>query len=212
MTTNEFIKMLQKADPFGNGHIRLSGGFPVSAQMKEGYWDGPYSFIDKDGNYVTSIEGYKVDVTTQDIEDYVEQFAYNDSLSWEDIKKKIVFKFDPYSNKESRDSRSESILKEAKEAWDRVKEVRNKHSKQSLDEMRENADKGWNWFQNKLVDIEKGFHIYYTWHIYDETGKQQGSNPHSTECVQKSGEWERLDDGVKEGYYHWVKIKRWEIK
>lgn len=28
-----------------------------------------------------------------------------------------------------------------------------------------------------------------------------------TECVMKSGEWERKDNNKKEGYYEWVFIK-----
>lgn len=50
MTTSEFIKMLQDADPSGEAHIRMSGGVPKYAELKEGYWDGPYSYIDSDGN------------------------------------------------------------------------------------------------------------------------------------------------------------------
>lgn len=70
--------------------------------------------------------------------------------------------------------------------------------------MKENANKGWTWFQNKKVDTERGMHIFYTWKIYDENGKEKGSNVWMTESVQDSGLWERVDNGVNEGYYQWI--------
>ena len=39
MTTSEFIKMLQKADPAGDSHIRMGDGVPFMAELKAGYWD-----------------------------------------------------------------------------------------------------------------------------------------------------------------------------
>lgn len=62
MTTKEFIDMLEKADPSGEAHVRLpGGGVPIFAELKDGYWDGPYAFLD--GNvYNISTKGYKVDI------------------------------------------------------------------------------------------------------------------------------------------------------
>jgi len=59
MKTSEFIKMLQEADPSGEAHIRMEGGIPRFAELKEGYWDGPYSYLDEEGNWVYSTEGNK---------------------------------------------------------------------------------------------------------------------------------------------------------
>ena len=70
--------------------------------------------------------------------------------------------------------------------------------------MIENSNKGWTWFQNKMVDSERGMHVYYTWEIFDENGKSQGSNLHMTESVQLSGLWEKLDNNVKPGFYQWI--------
>ena len=50
MKTSEFIKMLQEADPSGEAHVRMYGGVPKFAELKPGYWDGPYSYIDEEGN------------------------------------------------------------------------------------------------------------------------------------------------------------------
>jgi hypothetical protein len=58
MTTKEFIKILQDADPSGEAHIRMEGGIPMYAELKAGYWDGPYAYIE-DGKYVYSAEGSK---------------------------------------------------------------------------------------------------------------------------------------------------------
>lgn len=71
MTTSEFIEILKKADPSGEAHIRMEGGIPLFAELKPGYWDGPYSYIDKDDNYVYTSAGSKVDIYCVDIWDFV---------------------------------------------------------------------------------------------------------------------------------------------
>ena len=88
---------------------------------------------------------------------------------------------------------------------DDIMEIEIRMYNASLEEMRENGKKGWKWFQNKLVDTESGYyHHYYTWKIFDENDKSMGpSNPHMTESIQESGEWEKLDNNVMEGYYEW---------
>ena len=93
MTTKEFIKMLQDADPSGDAHIRMSGGVPRYAELKPGYWDGPYSYIDGDGNWVYSSMNNKVDIWTEEIDDYVGDMCDTyDTPPWEDIKKKFKLK------------------------------------------------------------------------------------------------------------------------
>lgn len=204
ITTKEFIEMLKKADPKGDGFIRLVGGIPIAAEAKEGYWDGPFTYIDDNNNFVTSINGYKVDIHQLDLDDWVSnQVNIHDPNNWENIKSKIKFEFDGYSR--SQKDREDSILSSAKESWETMAKIKRSHFNKSLEEMRLNAKKGWTWFQNKLVDTEGKLHHYYTWKIFDENKiSQGGSNVHMTECVQKSGEWEKLDNGVLEGYYQWV--------
>jgi len=92
MTTSEFIKLLQIADPDGTAHIRMDGGVPIGAAGLPGYYDGSYSYIDDEGNYVTSRIGKKVDIYTQNIEDFVEyHFDSSDPDNYEKIKSKFIF-------------------------------------------------------------------------------------------------------------------------
>jgi hypothetical protein len=203
MTTNEFIKMLREADPEGNGHIRMEGGIPVAAIEKEGYWDGPYAYINDKGEYVYSAEGYKVDVYCEDVHGFVEN-KYSRDSKWEDIEKLFKFELACYCNDEQRNERKGRILKQAREAFDSNKEINDRLFENAKQKMIENSRKGWTWFQNKKVDTERGMHVYYTWEIFDENGKSQGSNIYMTESVQLSGLWEKLDNNIKPGFYQWI--------
>ena len=208
MKTKDFIKMLQEADPEGEAHIRMTGGIPYYAELKEGYWDGPYSYIDDQGNYVYTTQGLKVDLYQKDIEEFVES-AFNlhdpNRNTWESIKNKFKFSLG-YSIESQRKEREDSILKEAKESFDIIKEVHQGSYNRSLEDMEKNALKGWTWFQNK--DVEKNetpnMHVYYTWKIFDENKKEQGSNVWNTQTILKSGKWEKSDNNVKSGYYQWI--------
>ena len=193
--------MLQEADPSGEAHIRMEGGIPLFAELKPGYWDGPYAYIDEDDNYVTSTEGDKIDIHCLDIEGFIER---NDHLLWEELKEKFIFKF-TYVNKKERE---DGVLKIAKEAYDEHIKIEQECYQRSLESMIKNAEKGWTWFQNKEIDSnENSMHVYYTWKIFDETGKEMGSNVHMTEVVFKSGLWEKLDNGKIEGYYEWTYLR-----
>ena len=202
MTTKEFIKILQEADPEGDAHIRMEGGIPKCAVAKEGYWDGPYAYINENDEYVYSTKGYKVDIYCEDVWDYVEN-TYQRGMKWEEMEKKFKFELG-YASKEQRNEREQRIIDKAKEAFDSIEEIEQKFFEQGKIEMIENVNKGWTWFQDKRVDTERGMHIYYTWKIYDENGKSLGSNIHMTDSVQNSGLWERVDNNKKEGYYEWI--------
>ena len=207
MTTSEFIKMLQEADPNGTAHVRMHGGIPVYAELKPGYWDGPYSYIDEEGNYVYSTKGSKVDLHCRDIEGFVEDcFDLHDPNNWETIKGKFKFEL-TYSNPEQKKEREDSILNSAKEHWDIEYEMEKKFFDDNVKANIENASNGWSWFQNKEVDnkdLSTNMHLFYTWKIYNKKGIDQGSNVYHTEGVSKSGLWERLDNNVKPGYYQWI--------
>ena len=123
MTTKEFIKMLQEEDPEGNGHIRMDGGIPRFAIAKEGYWDGSYAYLDENGNYVTSIENYKVDIYSMNISDFVEDLYKHEETTWDDIKEKFKFKLGGYAIKEQRQEREDRVLIEAKKAFDMMVEI-----------------------------------------------------------------------------------------
>ncbi len=212
MTTKQFIDMLQKADPKGEGHLRMPGGVPKFAEPKEGYWDGPYQYIDEEGNFVTSISGYKVDIHCVDIEDYASDLADREEYQkWEDVEHHFKFELGGYSNKNQRNEKIQSYIERARSSWEEMRGIQKTMKDRALTEMLSNAEKGWKWFQDKKVDTEGGRHHYYSWKVYDEKGKERGSNVWNTESVQKSGQWEKLDNGVKEGYYQWVKIGQVEV-
>ena len=223
--------MLQDADPSGEGHLRMPDGFPYAVEVKEGYWDGPYSYLDEEGNYVKTSKGYKLDVWFMNPEAFVERhFNMHDPNNWENIKSKIKCDFGNYAIESQRKEREENLIRTFKEEFDSLYDVYDRLFKKTLEEMKDKAMKGWTWFQDKRVDNPEGndkdwMHHYYTWKVYDENGKEQGSNVHNTESPYKSGLWSRFDNGVKKGYYQWIykeleeeiknqrqEIKRQEIK
>lgn len=208
MTTAEFIKQLQEADPDGTAHIRMSGGIPRFAELKEGYWDGPYSYINENGEYVYSINGLKIDIHCIDIMDFVEENYSHGETSWEDIEKLFKFELDGYCNVSQRDERKDRILNQAKKDFDELFEIHDKMYKKQLGEAIEKAEAGHRWFQNKEVDtVTEGhnLHVYFTWRFLSPEGQEDShSTPWRVKPVLKSGLWERLDNNIKEGYYEWV--------
>lgn len=202
MTTKEFIKMLQDADPSGESHIRMSGGIPYAAIEKEGYWDGPYTYIDKDGNYVYTTKGTKVDIYCTDIWDFVDEKINRGATKWEDVESKFKFELG-YANSSQRNERELKVLDEAKKAFNEINEIEIKHYNMALSEMKTKAEKGWTWFQDKKVEGNKHY-TYYGWKVIDENGKVDSSNVWMTESVQKSGLWEKVDNGIIEGFYQWI--------
>ena len=207
MKTKDFIRILKEADPSGEAHIRMKGGIPEFAILKAGYYDGPYNYIDHQGNWVHTASGMKVDIYCTDILDFVwKKVNIHVDNNWDEIRSKFKFDLDQYCSQEQRDERSNEILSEVKEAYDDAYAMKKSSYDMYLKEMVENALNGWTWFQNKKVDenIKPNMHIYYTWIIYDADGVSQGSSPAHTESIQKSGLWEKIDNNVKKGYYQWV--------
>lgn len=213
MTTAEFIKILQDADPSGTAHVRMSGGVPIHAEHKPGYWDGPYQYIDKEGNWVYSSRDSKVDISCTDIDDFVyDMFDTYKNPTWEEVKSKFKFEL-TYSIPEQRKEREDCILNQAKEAYDSAMSMYNCNKDKGESRAISRSSEGWAWFQNKLVDdetIKPNMHHYYTWKVYDKPTlfgliqKEQSSNPYNVEAVFKSGLFERLDNNKLPGYYEWV--------
>lgn len=118
MKTKEFIEMLQKVDPTGEGYVRLPcGGAPWSAELKEGYWDGPYEYLElgnekryypHDSILVTSTKGYKVDINTMD----VDHIIWDEKGNLDRIKKRVRFDL-TYINDERLESYWKHIENEA---------------------------------------------------------------------------------------------------
>jgi len=143
MKTKDFIKLLQKEDPTGETHVRLPGGTPKWVESKPGYYDGPYSYIDEDGNYVLSDKGSKIDVHCSDIEDFI----------WEesgDTSKVILDVHNPEKYKGS-------IEKYSKEARECIEDLTRKMGEETIDMI----NKGW-----KIVrKIEEGKFFNQHWYI-----------------------------------------------
>ena len=135
MTTGEFIKMLQEADPSGELHMRFpEGGEPIFAERKPGYWDGPYKYINKEGKYVHTSKGEKVDIYFIDKWDYIERHFDNKNLennSWEMFKENLVFDYDNYSVPEQRQERIDGHLKNWMKEYNEYVELMNEIKKQN---------------------------------------------------------------------------------
>src|SRR5579859_334905 len=130
MKTKDFIKMLQEADPEGEGYIRLpDGGAPYFAEAKEGYWDGAYQYLEyrddkygHDGVLVTTTTGYKVDIHTIDTDTII----WDESGDMDKIRKRIRYDYTYCDN-------GERIA----QAWKRIEEeasfARGYHEKSVVD-------------------------------------------------------------------------------
>lgn len=207
MKTKDFIKMLQDADPEGEGYIRMDGGIPYHAEAKEGYWDGPYSYIDEDGNYVYSIEGYKVDIYCNEIDDFVSNLVnIHEPNNWEKIKSKFKFKLGGYCVEGQRNERAERVLKQAKEAFDMITEFKKDSLNKSTIQAVERYNLGWRFFQDKRVDdkLKPNLYYYSHWKIVEPNLKIQSSCMHDVNGVLHSGLFERIENKKEEDYYEWI--------
>ena len=201
MKTKDFIKMLQEADPSGEAHVRMSGGVPIFAELKEGYWDGPYSYIDENGKYVTSIEGCKVDIWTKEPHDYIW-----DGLEWnsyqepeeglfEKLKSKFEFKFGGYAIPAHRQERIDGFFKNLKEELDNYISYKKESDQKYLNEVCEKYKKGWRFLQRKDGKMK-----FYDWDILNENGKNEGANWATTGPILLSGRFEPFES---EKYIEW---------
>ena len=120
MRVKEFIAMLQEADPSGEAFIRLPDGVPVYAELKAGYWDGAYDFIDEDGCFNKSIKEMKVDVYCVDIKEFVLNNYDEKNPNWEEIKSKIKFDYSGYAVASQRQEKIYRWLKIAKDQFDEM--------------------------------------------------------------------------------------------
>ncbi len=223
MTTKEFIKMLQDADPSGEAHIRMEGGVPYSAQLKPGYYDGPYSYIDEEGNFCQTTKGEKVDLYCKDSYDIISDYYDEDKTpeeNWEVIENKFKFDYNAYSDKGQRTERQEQYMKGVYKQFEEYSGFKIDFYEMQLQNNIEQGKLGWTWFQNKLVDSDKpGIHKYYTWKVYNEYDKEQGSNLANTQRIQNNENWVKVDNNVMKGYYQWIfqgeineKPKKEEVK
>jgi hypothetical protein len=127
MKTKDFVKMLQEADPTGEAHVRMSGGFPHMAILLPGYYDGSYSYLDEEGNYVVSRAGTKVDIYMMGIEEFVEHnYDPKDPNNWEKIKSMI--KFDSLLGDAAyQQNRKDAVINAARANWEHEVEMQEKY-------------------------------------------------------------------------------------
>lgn len=107
MKTKEFIELLKKEDPTGEGYIRVSEGAIIGVDKKAGYWDGKYKWYDsKSRELHISSENYKIDVLTIDVDDII----WDEEGDMNKIRNRLKPHFDNYVDSKG----------EYKEFWDRV--------------------------------------------------------------------------------------------
>ncbi len=118
MTTSEFIKLLQEADPSGKAHIRMPDGIPICVMLKEGYYDGAYAYYEN-GNYIMSTKGMKVDVYCRSLEDFIDDMVFdnnsNNPITWDEVKEKVKYDLILQGNAQSR---IDELYKTAKKYYD----------------------------------------------------------------------------------------------
>lgn len=115
MKTKDFIELIQKEDPTGESHITINGCVPFYIVSSPGYYDGPYNYIDEDGNWVTSCAGNKVEVVAFDIKNWINELHDMENISDEDLKKKIKFDLSCYTKADLRVQREEEIKQNARD-------------------------------------------------------------------------------------------------
>lgn len=209
MKTKDFIKMLQEEDPSGEAHIRMDGGVPMFAELKPGYWDGPYSYISDEGEYITSSLDNKIDIHCVDKEQFVYDLVdIHEPNNYENIVAKFKFHFS-YSIPEQKQERIDSFLKGVKVAFDEHTEMLEGLYKKDLSICLKRQKEGWRFFQSKKVDTTTGArYYYYEWKIIDSSGKSDGSCQADTEPILKSDLFEKIESIEYPEYWEWVFKKK----
>jgi hypothetical protein len=127
MTTAELIRELQKEDPEGTCHVRTSdGGAVFCCEGKQGYWDGPYSYIDKDELVITD-KNDKVDIHSMTYETWIWDHDGDYSKIRVEVhgdkKKRYLDQFEEISKDARRSAKQSSeeffyeVLTKIKEGW-----------------------------------------------------------------------------------------------
>lgn len=207
MKTSEFIKMLQEEDPSGEAHIRLGDGVPYRVELKEGYWDGPYSYLNESSQYVTTTKGMKVDVYCKTSSDIVWDLNWNSfQETKEDLKKRLLDKFVydyNYSDPKQRQERIDSNVKYLLEELEEYMNYKENSDKEYLEKVVEKYKSGWRFYQKKDGKMK-----YYDWRILDAKSWDDGANLATTGPILNSGLFTPVDRGDE--YLEWVLIENYE--
>lgn len=188
MKVKDLIRALQEADPTGECHVRCGGGAIFFAERKEGYWDGPYQYIENDEFYI-SAKHEKVDINSIDYESWIWDHAGDYS--------KIHVDMSVYG------SRAKEKQKEWLEKFEKISKECKQFTAQSIKEMTFNVLKrlhdGWDIFQDPDKPIGYYNAMYYK--KGDETKRlMQGE----TKALLESGLFHPNEphSGIKE--YQWI--------
>lgn len=211
MTTKDFIKMLQEADPEGTAHIRLRDGVPYHAERKPGYYDGPYSYINEEGKYVTTASGSKVDIYCKDPSSYVwndemdwNEFQEDPETAWMRLKSLFLFDFNTYVVQAQRQERIDSFYSSLREIFDEYVSYTVETNKKYLNEMISKYKDGWRFFQKKDAEMK-----FYDWKMMDEDGKIHGASWSMTGPILLSGRFSSID---RSDCLEWVLLEDFEKK
>jgi hypothetical protein len=186
MKTKELIKLLQDADPKGESYIRSGGGAINGVQVKEGYWDGPYSYLDKNGTYITSTKGYKIDLCVTELDDIV--WECNGDMK--EIKKKVKFDL-TYCN----DDREKEYWKQIEKDAEDARRFNEKSIQRCSFDVIKKMTEGWEVIQP--LDVKIGM---YNVMKYKKGLKKEQLNQGSCHAILKSGLFEPIKD---KKYYIW---------
>ena len=151
MTTNELIKMLKEEDPSGKLHVRVAGGFPIFAEKKEGYWDGPYSYQMPDGRVMITTKGEKVDLVAMDPEDVI----YNNDGDYS----KIEFDFSGYDG-QARKKKEQEYLERFEKISKDVKRQDDQMNSEALSKILHKIKEGWKIYQDKDTPVGQYHRMY----------------------------------------------------
>jgi len=201
MTTKEFIEMLQKEDPSGEAHIRMDGGVPEFCELKPGYYDGAYNYIDKDGKYVSTTQGMKVDIyctepSTYIWDNYMEwnEFQEDPELGWERLK--TWFRFEYGNMISGYEDREAGFFKKLRKDFDEYVQFAIDSRKKYVDDVLEKHSNGWKFMQKKEPKMK-----FYDWNIVKPDGKNDGANWATTGPILLSGKFEAIDRGE---FLEWI--------
>jgi hypothetical protein len=205
MTTSEFIKMLQDADPSGTAHIRIDGDIPYAAVLKQGYWDGPYSYL-KDGKWVYSTKNSKVDIYSISKEDIVSEvldewnpFKESDEGLWEKVESKFIFEL-TYVHTEDR---IKNFMKPVKEFYDDWVKFRKSSWEKHLDDVVALHERGCKFLRKKETQNK----WYYGWKFINENNpKDVGcANLATTYPILESGKFKEIE--YDNEYYEYILVE-----
>ncbi len=145
MKTKDFIKMLQEEDPTGEGYLRFGSSDEaiVSCESKPGYWDGMYSYFDKETKtWIKTTEGYKIDIHFITWEDIV--WEYEGDMK--KIKEKLKPDYSSYSDKKQRQEKIDKFWKNVEEEAAESRKLHKKLDEEMFDKVMERFKNGWNYW------------------------------------------------------------------